>query len=91
MCFLDLARSWSSHLNGNIHSSYHQILIFNQRIQKQNRVADGFPSFIREGFDVKVIAPGYTLTPEGSVTPLMHSCEQYILSERINGRSSRAN
>jgi hypothetical protein len=34
--------------------SERQILLLNQRIQTQNRTAEGFPSFIRVGFDVKV-------------------------------------
>ena len=50
---------------GQLTLSEKQILILNERIQTQNRVAQGFPKFIREGFDVKVIAPGYSITPEG--------------------------
>ena len=47
--------------------SERQILLLNQRIQTQNRTAEGFPSFIREGFDVKVIAPGYSITEDGII------------------------
>lgn len=47
--------------------SERQILLLNKRIQTQNRTAEGFPAFIREGFDVKVIAPGYQVTPEGII------------------------
>lgn len=47
--------------------SERQILLLNQRIQTQNRTAEGFPSFIREGFDVKVIAPGYKVTDDGII------------------------
>ncbi|CAK8564807.1 unnamed protein product [Lathyrus sativus] len=34
-----------------------RVLQQNRNIQKQNNVPDGFPNFIREGFEVKVIAP----------------------------------
>ena len=47
--------------------SERQILLLNQRIQTQNRTAEGFPSFIREGFDVKVVAPGYLITEDGII------------------------
>ncbi|GAX77794.1 hypothetical protein CEUSTIGMA_g5237.t1 [Chlamydomonas eustigma] len=51
----------------NLTLSERQVLLLNQRIQTQNRVATGFPSFIRSGFDVKVIASGYSITPEGII------------------------
>lgn len=44
-----------------------QVLILNRRIQKQNGCPDEFPSFIRDGFNIKVLADGYTLTPEGLI------------------------
>ncbi len=44
---------------------FSEVLLLNKRIQTQNRVAEGFPNFVREGFDVKVIAPGFSVTPEG--------------------------
>jgi hypothetical protein len=47
--------------------SERQVLILNERIQKQSRVPKDFPSFIREGFDVKVVAPGYSITPQGII------------------------
>ncbi len=42
-----------------------QVLNLNRRIQTQNRVPDGFPGFIREGFDVKVLGDGYQAAPSG--------------------------
>eukprot|EP00955_Chlamydomonas_euryale_P086794 364246-Chlamydomonas_euryale.AAC.15 len=47
--------------------SERQVLLLNKRIQAQNRVALEFPNFIRAGFDVKVVAPGYSITPEGII------------------------
>lgn len=43
------------------------MLLLNQRIQSQNRAPNDFPQFIREGFDVKVIAPGFKTSPDGII------------------------
>lgn len=37
----------------------------NIKIQTQNQVPFGFPAFVREGFDVKIIAEGYTQDENG--------------------------
>ena len=42
-----------------------QVLEYNLRIQRQNNAPAGFPSFIRDKFDIAVIADGYQVTPEG--------------------------
>lgn len=42
-----------------------QVYNLNRRIQAQQRAPAGFPGFIREGFNVKVIADGYKSTPSG--------------------------
>ena len=57
------------HLNTTFHlPAYHcQVLLLNQRIQSQNRAPNDFPQFIREGFDVKVIAPGFKTSPDGII------------------------
>ena len=43
-----------------------QVLEYNLRIQRQNNAPTGFPSFIRDKFDIAVIAEGYQLSPEGA-------------------------
>ncbi|KXZ49320.1 hypothetical protein GPECTOR_22g914 [Gonium pectorale] len=43
------------------------VLSLNRRIQTQNRVPVDFPGFIREGFDVKVVADGYKTAPSGLI------------------------
>lgn len=42
-------------------------LELNNRIQQQNAAPMDFPSFIRQGFNVKIIADGYRASPEGLV------------------------
>lgn len=44
-----------------------QVLALNRRIQAQNRAPEDFPSFIRTGFDVRVVGEGYKTTPSGWV------------------------
>lgn len=52
-------------------SSYQrQVLEYNQRIQRQNNAPSGFPSFIRDKFDITVVAADYTVTPEGALADL---------------------
>ena len=43
-----------------------QVLEYNQRIQRQNKTPVSFPSFIRDKFDITVVADGYKETPEGT-------------------------
>jgi hypothetical protein len=43
-----------------------QVLEYNKRIQKQNYAPSGFPSFIRDKFDITVVAEGYSTSPEGT-------------------------
>lgn len=54
-----------------------QVLEYNLRIQRQNNAPAGFPSFIRDKFDIAVIAEGYEVSPEGilfpSTLPLHHA------------------
>eukprot|EP00193_Tetraselmis_chui_P008876 CAMPEP_0177767592 /NCGR_PEP_ID=MMETSP0491_2-20121128/9209_1 /TAXON_ID=63592 /ORGANISM="Tetraselmis chuii, Strain PLY429" /LENGTH=280 /DNA_ID=CAMNT_0019284221 /DNA_START=136 /DNA_END=978 /DNA_ORIENTATION=+ len=45
-----------------------QVLEYNKRIQTQNRVPLEFPWFVREGFNVKILADGFSVSPEGLVT-----------------------
>jgi len=45
-----------------------QILEYNKRIQAQNRVPREFPWFVREGFDVKIIADDFSITKDGLLT-----------------------
>ena len=42
-----------------------QVLEFNQRVQRQNNCPPGFPSIIRDKFDLTVVADGFETTPEG--------------------------
>ncbi|GMH33509.1 hypothetical protein BSKO_01343 [Bryopsis sp. KO-2023] len=44
-----------------------QVLLNNLKIQRQNRVPEGFPSFVREGFDIKVLASGFTQDESGLI------------------------
>jgi hypothetical protein len=44
-----------------------QVLTLNKRIQKQNNAPLDFPSFVREGFDIKVLGEGYQVDDTGWV------------------------
>ena len=43
-----------------------QVLEYNERIQRQNKAPASFPLFIRDKFDITVVADGYSETPEGA-------------------------
>lgn len=49
----------------NLSGYQRQVLEYNQRIQRQNNAPTGFPSFIRDKFDITVVADGFLVTPEG--------------------------
>ncbi|XP_057810539.1 peptidyl-prolyl cis-trans isomerase FKBP20-2, chloroplastic isoform X2 [Salvia miltiorrhiza] len=44
-----------------------RLLEQNRRIQRENNVPDDFPSFLREGFQVKVVAPDYYVTRDSGL------------------------
>lgn len=44
-----------------------QVLMLNKRIQAQNRCPIDFPTFVREGFNIKVIGQGYQVKPNGLI------------------------
>ena len=71
-----------------------QVLEYNQRIQRQNSAPAAFPAFIRDKFDITVVADGYSVTPEGTPflkrTTSKHNCcgsDACSLSEHV--RKSR--
>ena len=64
----------------------HQVLEYNKRIQAQNRVPRDFPWFVREGFDVKILADDFEITPEGCVCLLtIKSCFTVLRSSEPCG------
>jgi hypothetical protein len=44
-----------------------QLLEINRRVQKQNNVPKEFPLFVRNGFNIKVVADGYETAPSGLI------------------------
>ncbi len=44
-----------------------QALENNRRIQAQNNVPAGFPAFVRQGYDIKVMADGYDVDEKGLI------------------------
>jgi hypothetical protein len=43
------------------------VLEYNLRIQRQNNAPSGFPGFVREKFDVKIIGDGYESNADGLI------------------------
>ncbi len=39
----------------------------NRRVQAQNNAPPDFPAFVRQGFDIKVLADGYGLDEKGLI------------------------
>ena len=44
-----------------------QLLEINRRVHKQNNVPPEFPLFVRNGFNIKVVADGYETAPSGLI------------------------
>jgi hypothetical protein len=51
-----------------------QVLEYNLRIQRQNNAPAGFPSFIRDKFDIAIVADGYQQSPEGMILRVPAIC-----------------
>ena len=49
-----------------------QILAINKRIQTQNNAPREFPYFVREGYNVKVLADQYVMDKEGLIYKVIH-------------------
>ncbi|GBF95621.1 hypothetical protein Rsub_08603 [Raphidocelis subcapitata] len=50
---------------GKLTPSDKQVLALNRRVQAQNRAPEDFPGFVRQGFDILIVADGYGETPNG--------------------------
>ena len=44
-----------------------QSLENNRRIQQQNNVPSDFPTFVRQGYDIKIMADGYDIDEKGLI------------------------
>eukprot|EP00887_Chlorella_sp_A99_P001958 scaffold18.g1958.t1 len=44
-----------------------QVLEYNLRSQRQNAAPPDFPSFVRQGYDMTILADGYQISPEGLI------------------------
>lgn len=44
-----------------------QVLAINKRVQTQNNAPLGFPNFVRDGYEIIILADGYQETPEGLI------------------------
>lgn len=62
----------------NLSGYLRQVLEYNQRIQRQNNAPKEFPSFVRDKFDITIVADGFSQAPDGTVKPATdaarHSC-----------------
>jgi hypothetical protein len=44
-----------------------QVLETNRRVQAQNNAPPDFPAFVRQGYDIKVLADGYSVDSKGLI------------------------
>lgn len=49
----------------NLSGYLRQVLEYNQRIQRQNNAPKEFPSFVRDKFDITIVADGYNQAANG--------------------------
>lgn len=49
----------------NLSGYLRQVLEYNQRIQRQNNAPKEFPSFVRDKFDITIVAEGYSQASNG--------------------------
>lgn len=42
-----------------------QVMEFNKRVQFQNKSPKDFPTFVRDQFNIDIVAPGYTEDADG--------------------------
>ncbi|KAL4447299.1 hypothetical protein ABPG77_007332 [Micractinium sp. CCAP 211/92] len=51
----------------NFTAAQRQILEYNLRTQRQNNAPPDFPAFVREGYDMTILADGYQRSPDGLI------------------------
>ena len=57
-----------------------QLLEINRQRQKQNNVPRDFPLFVRNGFEIKIVAESYTAAPNGLIYKV-HLWHEYRFSQ----------
>lgn len=50
-----------------VHDNLLQALENNRRIQTQNNVPSDFPAFVRQGYDIKILADDYVVDDKGLI------------------------
>ena len=60
-----------------------QVLAINKRVQAQNNAPPGFPNFVRQGYEIAILADDYQESEEGLIwkvgNAVMLSCAHGIL------------
>lgn len=64
-----------------LHSA--QVLETNRRVQAQNNSPLDFPGFVRQGYDIKVLADGYLVDDKGLIfkvggLPAVQTCKRSL-------------
>lgn len=44
-----------------------KVLAINKRVQTQNNAPLGFPNFVRDGYEIIILADGYQESPDGLI------------------------
>lgn len=53
-----------------------QVLAINKRVQTQNNAPPGFPNFVRQGYEIAILADDYQESDEGLIWKV-HSCQHH--------------
>ncbi len=49
-----------------------QVLAINKRVQTQNNAPVGFPNFVRDGYEIIILADGYQESQDGLIWKVVH-------------------
>ena len=49
-----------------------QVLAINKRVQTQNNAPLGFPNFVRDGYEIIILADGYQESQDGLIWKVVH-------------------
>lgn len=58
-----------------------QVLAINKRVQTQNNAPPGFPNFVREGYEIVILADGYQESQDGLIWKVCFLTKVFQIAE----------
>ena len=68
-----------------MHCVRSQVLAINKRVQAQNNAPANFPNFVRQGYEITILADDYQENAEGLIWKVMHTLCSHVPQNAVHG------